>query len=85
MIASLNRRLEAQQLSCVLTDAARNFIVENGYDPVYGARPLRRYIQRTLETLISRRIVAGSVVPGAVLKVDTGSEGLSVTAEQASS
>ncbi len=80
MISSLNQRLEAQQLSCTVTDAAKDYIVENGYDPVYGARPLRRYLQRTLETLISRRIIAGDIPAGSVLKADCGENGLFVTA-----
>ncbi len=82
MISSLNERLEAQQLHCVLTTEAKDYIVDNGYDPVYGARPLRRYLQRTLETLISKRIIAGDVPSGSLLRVDTDGNGLTVTCAQ---
>ncbi len=70
MIGDLNRRLENQQLHCEVTPNAKEFIVENGYDPVYGARPLRRYIQQYVETLIARRIVSGDLLPNATLVVD---------------
>ncbi len=63
-IASLNRRLEAQQLKLVLTDSARDYIVSHGYDPAYGARPLRRYVQHTVETMLSKRLLAGRILPG---------------------
>ena len=53
-----------------ITEAARRFIAESGYDPVYGARPLRRYIQRELETRIGRALIAGDVPEGAVIRVD---------------
>ena len=69
-IAQLNRRLESQQLSVKLTEAAKVFITDEGYDPHYGARPLRRYIQHTLETSLSRMILRGSVLPGQELTVD---------------
>ena len=69
-IANLNRRLEHQQLTCVLTDAAKAAIVEAAYDPQYGARPLRRYVQHTVETLLSRKILRGEVLPGQTITVD---------------
>ena len=69
-IANLNRRLEHQQLTCVLTDAAKAAIVDAAYDPQYGARPLRRYVQHTVETLLSRRILRGEVLPGQTITVD---------------
>jgi ATP-dependent Clp protease ATP-binding subunit ClpB len=68
-IAALNGRLADKQLKCELTDEAKQFIIDAAYDPQYGARPLRRYVQHTVETLLARRIVAGSVLPGATLKV----------------
>ena len=68
-VASLNRRLAEKQLSCVLTEEAKAFIVDAAYDPQFGARPLRRYVQRTVETLIARRILAGDILPGAKLEV----------------
>jgi len=69
-IANLNRRLADQQLFVELTDAAKTLIAEEAYDPQYGARPLRRYIQHTLETMLSRMILKGSVLPGQTLTVD---------------
>ena len=69
-IAKLNRRLQAQQLTCVLTSEARAAIIDAAYDPQYGARPLRRYIQHTLETQLSRKLLRGEVVPGQTITVD---------------
>ena len=53
-----------------LTDAAKQYIIDSAYDPVYGARPLKRFVQHTVETLIGRKIIADEVSPGAVLTVD---------------
>ncbi len=78
MLKSLAERLDAQQIRLNVTDAAKAFIAENGYDPVYGARPLRRYIQRTAETLISRAIVAGNIRPGSTLTLDVQDGALTV-------
>jgi len=69
MAADLNRRLADKQLSVVLTDEAKAHIIEMAYDPIYGARPLRRYLQHTVETLIGRTIIAGKSEPGSVLTV----------------
>ena len=69
-IAKLNRRLQDQQLTCVLTAAAKAAIIDAAYDPQYGARPLRRYIQHTLETQLSRKLLRGEVVPGQTITVD---------------
>ena len=70
MVDDLNRRLEDKQLTVRLTDQAKAHIIDEAYDPVYGARPLRRYLQHTVETLISRKIIADQVDPGQVLTVD---------------
>ena len=70
MVDELNRRLEDKQLTVRLTDHAKAHIIDEAYDPVYGARPLRRYLQHTVETLISRKIIADQVDPGQVLTVD---------------
>ena len=70
MVAELNDRLSEKQLKCVLTDTAKDFVVDQAYDPIYGARPLRRYLQHTVETLISRKIIGDQVVPGDTLTVD---------------
>ena len=78
MAADLNRRLEDKQLTVKLTDAAKAKIIDEAYDPIYGARPLRRYLQHTVETLISRKIIADQVEPGAVLTVDVDNGELTV-------
>ena len=70
LVADLNRRLGDKQLSVRLTDAAKQYIIDSAYDPVYGARPLRRFVQHGVETLIGRKIIADEVQPGAELRVD---------------
>ncbi|MPM00457.1 Chaperone protein ClpB [bioreactor metagenome] len=70
LIEGLNRRLADKDLSVALTEAAKVFIIDAAYDPLYGARPLRRYVQHTVETLISRKIIADEVAPGQALSVD---------------
>ena len=70
MIQDLSARMKEQQLSVTLAEEARRYIVDEGYDPVYGARPLRRFIQRHVETRIARKIIEGSVSPGTCLTVD---------------
>ena len=69
-IAKLNQRLEEQQIRCVLTDAAKQTIVDASYDPQYGARPLRRYVQHTVETMLSKRLLRGDITPGQTVTVD---------------
>ena len=78
MAADLNKRLEDKQLTVKLTDAAKAKIIDEAYDPIYGARPLRRYLQHTVETLISRKIIADQVEPDAVLTVDVDNDQLVV-------
>ena len=70
MLNDLRKRLADKQLTLVVTDAAKAFIVDNGYDPIYGARPLKRYIQANVETMIAKEIIGGSRVPGDTLTVD---------------
>jgi len=70
LIEELNQRLSKQQLSCSLTPKAKAFVIDAAYDPVYGARPLRRYLQRNLETLIGRHILLGDLLPGSTVIVD---------------
>ena len=69
-IAKLNSRLANQQIRCVLTDAAKTAIVDAAYDPQYGARPLRRYVQHTVETMLSRKLLQGAILPGQTVTVD---------------
>ena len=70
LAADLNRRIADKHLTVVLTPEAKRFIIDSSYDPVYGARPLRRFVQHTVETLIGRKIVADEVLPGSTLTVD---------------
>ncbi|HIQ61316.1 MAG TPA: ATP-dependent chaperone ClpB [Candidatus Enterenecus faecium] len=69
-LESLNRRLEDKRLRVVLTDAAKDLVLESAYDPMYGARPLRRYLQHTVENLVGRKIIAGEVTPDSTITVD---------------
>ena len=69
-IAKLNQRLEAQQITCRLTDAAKQHIVDEGYDPEFGARPLRRYVQHTVETMLSKKLLEGRITTGSTVTVD---------------
>ncbi len=78
LVAGLNKRLADKELTCVLTPAAKAFVVDNGYDPQFGARPLRRFLQSQVETLIGRKIIADDVLPGATLTVDVENGRLTV-------
>ena len=69
-IAKLNQRLADQQIRCELTKAAKDAIVEAAYDPQFGARPLRRYVQHTVETMLSKRLLKGDITPGQTVTVD---------------
>ena len=75
MIADVNRRLADRELTVELTDAAKDFITENGYDPAYGARPLRRYLQKHVETLAARIILEGNISEGQTIVIDTAEDG----------
>ncbi len=75
MLAGLNKRLSDRRLSVTLTDAALEAVISQGFDPVYGARPLKRYIQSHVETLVARRIIAADVKPGSNMVVDADSDG----------
>ena len=78
-IADLRRRLKEKQLDVELTDSARSYIVDAGYDPVYGARPLKRFLQSKVETLIARKILSEDLHHGSVLTVDCDGHDLFVT------
>ncbi|MER7837700.1 ATP-dependent chaperone ClpB [Streptomyces sp. NPDC096040] len=78
----LRRRLAERRIAVELTDAAREFIARQGYDPVYGARPLRRYISHEVETLVGRALLSGDVQDGATVRVDAREGELAVTYEQ---
>ena len=70
LINDVNRRLEDKELKVVLTDAAKDFVVEHGFDPMYGARPLKRYVQKSVETLAAKLILAGDVSTGDKILID---------------
>ena len=77
MVADLNKRLADREVTIKLTSAAKDYIVENGYDPAYGARPLRRYLQKTVETLSAKLILSGNVDAGDEIIIDVdAAEGL---------
>ena len=83
MIADLNKRLTDREVTIKLTSAAKDYIVENGYDPMYGARPLRRYLQKTVETLSAKLILSGNVNAGDEIVIDVDSaEGLVARTEK---
>ena len=75
MVDALNKRLADRQLHVSLTEAAMNAVIDQGFDPAFGARPLKRYLQSKVETLIARRIIAADVKPGDVLTVDAAEDG----------
>ena len=78
MMADLNKRLETQDISLELTEAAEDYIIEGGYEPMYGARPLKRFLQKNVETLAAKEILSGQVESGDVILLDV-SDGRLVT------
>ena len=70
MMADLNRRLEDKDITLELTEEGRDFIIDGGYDPVYGARPLKRFLQKNVETLAARMILSGEVMDGQTIVID---------------
>ena len=83
LVEDVNKRLADRELSIALTDSAKQFIVENGYDPVYGARPLKRYLQKHVETLAARLILADGVRAGDVIQIDEQNGKLTASAVHA--
>ncbi len=75
MLDGLNRRIADRQLSVHLTDAALQAVIDQGFDPVYGARPLKRYLQSHVETLVARRIIAAELHPGDEMVIDAAPDG----------
>ncbi|HPX60919.1 MAG TPA: ATP-dependent chaperone ClpB [Deltaproteobacteria bacterium] len=76
---NLRQRLKERRITLEISDSARHFIAENGYDPVYGARPLKRYLQRELETRVARAIIAGDIGDNGTIKVDMIDNKLGIT------
>ncbi len=70
ILKDLNKRMAEKQLQCTVTESAKQLIIEQGYDPVYGARPLKRYVQRHVETLVAKKIIQEDLEPDTVLTVD---------------
>lgn len=79
MIGDLRKRLKEKQIDIAVTDRAKDYIVCQGYDPNYGARPLRRFLQRKAETLIAKKIIADDVAPDTVLELDFDGENLTIS------
>lgn len=82
LIADVNKRLADKELTIALSDGAKQFIVENGYDPVYGARPLKRYLQKNVETLAARLILSDGVHTGDTIWIDAEGGKLSASAKR---
>ena len=75
-IAELQKRLDQKQITLQLTEAAKQYIIENAYDPIYGARPLKRFIQSHVETLLGRKIIADEIRPDSIVTLDSNGEEL---------
>ncbi|MBQ8605596.1 MAG: ATP-dependent chaperone ClpB [Clostridia bacterium] len=76
IVEKLNKRLADKQIRCTLTEAAKSLIVEDGYDPIYGARPLKRYIQKYVETLIARQMLSNKIKAGSSITIDANGKEL---------
>ena len=76
LIVDLNKRLENQEISIELTKSAKEYLIKNGYDPVYGARPLKRFVQKKLETLIAREIIKQTILPKQKVTIDCKNDDL---------
>ena len=82
LVADINKSLADKELVVALSDSAKQFIVDNGYDPVYGARPLKRYLQKNVETLAARLILSDGVHTGDTIKIDVVDGKLNASAER---
>ena len=82
MMDGLNRTLADQEIRLTLTQAGKDYIVDGGYDPVYGARPLKRYLQKNVETLAARMILSGEVLPGDTIVIDAAGDALSASVQR---
>jgi ATP-dependent Clp protease ATP-binding subunit ClpB len=80
-LGTLRKRLEERHIELKLSDAAKTRLVRSGYDPVYGARPLKRAIQREIETPLAKKIIAGEIHDGETIWVDAGPDGLTFRSE----
>ena len=75
LLERLKARLKDKQLSLRLTDAAFDKLMDLGYDPVYGARPMKRVLQSKVETLVARKLIAGDILPGQTIVIDVDAQG----------
>ena len=82
ILADLAHRLADKQLKIRVTDAAKQFIIDSGYDPVYGARPLKRFVQQRVETLVARKMISEDLAPGTELVIDYDGRDLTVSTEK---
>lgn len=80
LIVDVNKRLKDKKISIALTDAARSYIVDNGYDPIYGARPLKRFVQKNVETLAGKLILSDGISEGKTILIDYDENGLTARA-----
>jgi ATP-dependent Clp protease ATP-binding subunit ClpB len=79
MMKELQSRLKEQDIEITISDSAKEFIAVNGFDPIYGARPLKRFIQRNIETKLARAIIAGKVIDHSVVSVTIENEELTIS------
>ena len=70
LIDDLRKRLEDKNIKIEVSESAKNYLIDNGYDEAYGARPLKRFVQKKLETLIARKILSNEIMPNSTVKVD---------------
>ena len=70
LIIDLEKRLEDKHIHLELTDSAKNYLIDNGYDEIYGARPLKRFVQKKLETLIAKKILTQEILPNSTVTID---------------
>jgi len=82
LMQRLNNRLQEKEVAVRLTQAAKDYIIDNGYDPVYGARPLKRYLQKNVETMVARMILENELMPEDTINIDADSNGLSAYTER---
>ena len=76
LIKDLEKRLEDKHIKLELTQSAKDYLIDNGYDEVYGARPLKRFVQKKLETLIAKKILSQAILPNTTVKIDSNQDGL---------
>ena len=81
LMTSLQKRLDERQIKVTLSDEAKRYIIENGYDPAYGARPLRRFLQSKVETLIGKALIANDVLPNTTLLIELSNGELVINAK----